>query len=584
MFSEEIRKSFLNFFKERGHSIVPASSLISDDPSVLFTTAGMQQFKKYYTGELNALADFGSQRTTSIQKCFRTSDIESVGDESHLTFFEMLGNFSFGPVGSDEPSDFKKSGYFKKSAIQWAFDYLNKELKIDFDRLSVTVFKGDNEVPFDEESFKIVKELGFSDEKIARGDRKENFWGPTGEEGPCGPTVEFYIDGVEVWNLVFNEFYQENSKLKRLNNPGVDTGMGLERLLMTINKLDDVYQTDLLKPLMIKIKEICPQLDKKILRILTDHIRASIFLISDGALPSNKEGGYVLRRLLRRLLAYQIKYNIQNNLFSESYEIIKNKYSAIYPEITNKKQILDVFGEEESKYRKTFSRGLKELEKYKSLSGQEAFNLYQTFGLSPEIILEFAPPEAIKNFKLKDFEEEFKKHQEISRAGAEKKFGGHGIESIKNQESKIKMTKLHTATHLLQWALREVFGKEIRQMGSDINPERLRFDFNFDRKLTAEEIKRIEDLVNQKIQEKLPVFFKEMPKEEAEKIGALSFFKQKYGEVVRVYFIGPEENPVSKEFCAGPHVENTSEIGKFKILKEEGLSRGVRRIRATIFN
>ena len=584
MFSEEIRKSFLNFFKERGHSIVPASSLISDDPSVLFTTAGMQQFKKYYTGELNALADFGSQRTTSIQKCFRTSDIESVGDESHLTFFEMLGSFSFGPVGSDEPSDLKKSGYFKKSAIQWAFDYLNKELKIDFDRLSVTVFKGDNEVPFDEESFKIVKELGFSDEKIARGDRKENFWGPTGEEGPCGPTVEFYIDGVEVWNLVFNEFYQENSKLKRLENPGVDTGMGLERLLMTINKLDDVYQTDLLKPLMIKIKEICPQLDKKILRILTDHIRASIFLISDGALPSNKEGGYVLRRLLRRLLAYQIKYNIQNNLFSESYEIIKNKYSAIYPEITNKKQILDVFGEEESKYRKTFSRGLKELEKYKSLSGQEAFNLYQTFGLSPEIILEFAPPEAIKNFKLKDFEEEFKKHQEISRAGAEKKFGGHGIENIKNQESKIKMTKLHTATHLLQWALREVFGKEIRQMGSDINPERLRFDFNFDRKLTAEEIKRIEDLVNQKIQEELPVFFKEMPKEEAEKIGALSFFKQKYGEVVRVYFIGPEENPVSKEFCAGPHVENTSEIGKFKILKEEGLSRGIRRIRATIFN
>ncbi|PIU99309.1 alanine--tRNA ligase [Candidatus Wolfebacteria bacterium CG03_land_8_20_14_0_80_36_15] len=568
MISSEIRKSFLEFFEQRGHKIVPSSSLIPSDSSVLLTTAGMQQFKKYYTGELNALTDFGSQRIVSIQKCFRTSDIDSVGDQSHLTFFEMLGNFSFA------------GEYLKRSAIKWAFEYLNKELKIDFNRLSVAVFKGDSEVPFDGESFEIVKELGFADGKIIKGDRKENFWGPTGEEGPCGPTVEFYIDGLEIWNLVFNEYFKDETGLKKLANPGVDTGMGLERLLMVINSLDDVYQTDLLKPLITKIKELYPQLDKRILRILTDHIRASIFLISDEVLPSNKETGYVLRRLLRRILAYQIKNNIRNNLFPESYKIIKDKYSAIYPETMNEKQILDIFNEEELKYRKTFSRGLKELGKYKSLSGQNAFNLYQTFGLSPEIILEFAPPEAIKNFKLKDFEKEFKKHQEISRAGALKKFGGHGLKSETKEAQEI--IRLHTATHLLQWALREVLGKEVRQIGSDINSERLRFDFNFNRKLTIKEIKRVGDLVNQKVKENLPVFFEEMPKEEAEKIGALAFFKQKYGDIVKVYFIGQKENPISKELCAGPHVKNTSEIGEFRLFKEEAISAGSRRIRATV--
>jgi len=568
MISSEIRKSFLEFFEQRGHKIVPSSSLIPSDSSVLLTTAGMQQFKKYYTGELNALTDFGSQRIVSIQKCFRTSDIDSVGDQSHLTFFEMLGNFSFA------------GEYFKRSAIKWAFEYLNKELKIDFNRLSVAVFKGDSEVPFDGESFEIVKELGFADGKIIKGDRKENFWGPTGEEGPCGPTVEFYIDGLEIWNLVFNEYFKDETGLKKLANPGVDTGMGLERLLMVINSLDDVYQTDLLKPLITKIKELYPQLDKRILRILTDHIRASIFLISDEVLPSNKETGYVLRRLLRRILAHQIKNNIRNNLFPESYKIIKDKYSAIYPETMNEKQILDIFNEEELKYRKTFSRGLKELGKYKSLSGQNAFNLYQTFGLSPEIILEFAPPEAIKNFKLKDFEKEFKKHQEISRAGALKKFGGHGLKSETKEAQEI--IRLHTATHLLQWALREVLGKEVRQIGSDINSERLRFDFNFNRKLTIKEIKRVGDLVNQKVKENLPVFFEEMPKEEAEKIGALAFFKQKYGDIVKVYFIGQKENPISKELCAGPHVKNTSEIGEFRLFKEEAISAGSRRIRATV--
>ena len=287
-----------------------------------------------------------------------------------------------------------------------------------------------------------------------------------------------------------------------------------------------------------------------------------------------------MRRLLRRILAHQIKNNIRNNLFPESYKIIKDKYSAIYPETMNEKQILDIFNEEELKYRKTFSRGLKELGKYKSLSGQNAFNLYQTFGLSPEIILEFASPEAIKNFKLKDFEKEFKKHQEISRAGALKKFGGHGLKSETKEAQEI--IRLHTATHLLQWALREVLGKEVRQIGSDINSERLRFDFNFNRKLTIKEIKRVGDLVNQKVKENLPVFFEEMPKEEAEKIGALAFFKQKYGDIVKVYFIGQKENPISKELCAGPHVKNTSEIGEFRLFKEEAISAGSRRIRATV--
>ncbi len=590
MSSSEIRQKFLEFFKNKGHAIVPSSSLIPDDPSVLLTTAGMQQFKRYYTGELDALKDFGSQRTASCQKCFRTSDIEEVGDQTHLTFFEMLGNFSFGPVGSDNPEDFSKDGYFKRSSIYWAYEFVSQILEINPARIEVSVFKGDEEIPFDKESYKIWhEEIGIPKEKIIFGNRADNFWGPTGDEGPCGPCTEIYVDGVEIWNLVFNEYYKEKGgEYRKVEKPGVDTGMGLERLTAVLQGVDDVFQTDIFESLVLKIKESIPSHDR-IVRILADHLRASVFLIADGVRPSNKEAGYILRRLLRRILAYQLKYDIHADLFTESMEIIKEKFEKIYPEVKETKIILKVLEEERLKFQEAVGRGIKEIEKYKEITGAVAFYLYETFGLPFELIKELASEEAVKNLLKEDFDKEFEKHQEISRAGAEKKFGGHGLVldtgelKAANEEEAKKVVRLHTATHLLHWALRRVLGGEVRQMGSDINAERLRFDFSFNRKMTPEEIKETEDLVNQKIKEDLSVNFKEMPKKEAEKTGALSFFKAKYPETVKIYYIGENlENAFSKEFCGGPHVGRTSEIGGFKILKEEASSAGVRRIRAVV--
>jgi len=506
MVSKEIRKSFLDFFQRRGHVIVPSSSLIpTDDSSVLLTTAGMQQFKKYYTGELNALNTFRSQRVTSIQKCFRTSDIDSVGDESHLTFFEMLGNFSFGPVGSDNPEDFGVEGYFKKSAINWAYEYLSKELKIDPQRMKVSVFNGDEEVPFDKESYSILEELGFSPAQIIRGGREDNFWGPTGSEGPCGPTVEFYIDGLEVWNLVFNEYYKENldfqtQNLRKLNNPGVDTGMGLERLAMILQGTSTIFETDLFRPLMRFLPD---SLSEKTKRILVDHSRSIAFLISDGVRPSNKEVGYVLRRLMRRVMVSSWQSNSLNvkALLSEVVKL----YKDIYQEL-DEKNILEEFNKEYEKFNRALKKGVEVIKKTTIIDAQEAFKIYETYGVPYEVIKDIGGDKA-QFLTRESFEQEFIKHQEISRASKEKKFGGHGlkietgeIETTDIRETQI-IIRLHTATHLLQWALREILGKEVRQMGSDINPSRLRFDFSFDRKLTPQEIQAITDLVNQKIKE-----------------------------------------------------------------------------------
>lgn len=591
MTSEDIRKKFLNFFFEKGHKIVPSSSLIPDDPSVLLTTAGMQQFKRYYTGELNALSDFNSQRAVSIQKCFRTSDIEEVGDKTHLTFFEMLGNFSFAPLGSDNPEDLGKEGYFKRASIYWAYEFIVNVLGININRITVSVFKGDDATPFDEDSYNIWhKELGFTKEKIILGNRKDNFWGPTGEEGPCGPCTEIYVDGTEIWNNVFNEYYKEkNGGFIKTKTPGVDTGMGLERLASMMQGVDDVFETDIFHSLISKIRESLPSSEHdRVARILADHLRSAIFLIGDGIRPSNKEAGYILRRLLRRIMAYQIKYDIHADLFPESVEIIKNKFGGIYPEINNVKTILEVMEEEKQKFQEAIGKGMKEIEKFKEIGGKEAFYLYETFGLPFELIKELASQEAVENLFKEDFEKEFEKHQQISRAGAEKKFGGHGLildtGELKagNEEEMKRAVRLHTATHLLQWALREVLGKDVKQMGSDINAERLRFDFVFNRKMDADEIKKVESLINRRVSDNLPVYFKEMPKSEAEKIGALSFFKAKYPDNVKVYFIGVEEEIVSAEFCGGPHVAFTSEIGNVKIIKEESVSAGVRRIRAII--
>ena len=601
MTHQEIREKFLKFFESRRHKIVPSSSLMPDDPSVLFTTAGMQQFKPYYTGAADAMHDFGSLSVASIQKCVRTSDIDEVGDERHLTFFEMLGNFSFG-------------GYFKKEAIQYGYDFIIKEmgLKIDY----VTVFEGWKSTGLwlikpDEESKKIWKSLGLNDEQIKTGGFDDNFWGPTGEDGPCGPTTEIYVNGIEVWNIVFNEYYkskypEDKNDYKPLQSKGIDTGMGLERLAMVSQKVPTVFEADLLKPILTLTPS---ELEMRVRRIIADHSRAIAFMIADGIRPSNKERGYVLRRLMRRIITYNFiaKTDItlmhpergregsqrtstsygMHDIFAKILEI----YGSYYKEL-NADLIISEFEHENEKFMQTLKSGLKELEKVENVDASSAFMLYESFGLPYEIIKELGGAKAV-SLNRKDFDIKFKEHQEKSRAGAEKKFGGHGLVldtgelKAGNEEELKKVTRLHTATHLLQTALRKVLGPstdgEVTQAGSDITAERLRFDFSFSRKLTPEEIKKVEDLVNEKIKEDLPVSFVELPKSEAEKTGALYFFKQKYPDKVKVYFVGSSvESAWSKEFCGGPHVSHTDEIGRFKISKEEAVSAGVRRIRATI--
>ena len=566
-----------------------SSSLIPDDPSVLLTTAGMQQFKQYYGDTLNPKSDFGSSRTASIQKCFRTSDIEEVGDEHHLTFFEMMGNFSFGPVGDDSQTNTKKDGYFKRASIVWAWQFLTETLGINPERMHVSVFEGDDETEKDTEAERIWKEeIGLSSKQIRNGGRKDNFWGPTGTEGPCGPTAEIYVDDVEVWNIVFNQYYASPKgnglSYKPVENPGVDTGMGFERLLAVVEGKENIFQTSAFKDIINTIDKSAPQLTDRTVRIFADHIRGALFLIGDGVLPSNKEVGYILRRLLRRIIGLKLKYDVHTGLFESVSEVVAKQYGDIYPEIADTKHSISVWQEEFSKFQEVINKGMKMLEKYDTITGADAFYLYESFGLPFELTKELAPSSAIKNLTYADFEKAFKKHQKISRAGIEKKFGGHGLIldtgelKAANEEEQEQVIKQHTATHLIQWALREVLGEEVEQRGSDITAQRLRFDFSFDRKLTDEEKEKIEKLVNEQIKNDLKVSHKEMPKEEALKKGVLAFFKEKYPDIVTVYSIGD----ISKELCGGPHVSSTKEIGEIKILKEESVGKGVRRIRATV--
>lgn len=554
---------------------MPSSSLISDDPSVLLTTAGMQQFKPYFVGKADPIKDFGTLNTASIQKSFRTSDIEEVGDESHLTFFEMLGNFSFG-------------GYFKEGAIKYAYDFLKSlGLEIEF----VTIFGGDKDVLADEESAEIWQNLGIK--RIEKRGREDNFWGPTGKEGPCGPTTEIYIDGIEIWNLVFNQYYCDPSNnLIPLKQNGVDTGMGLERLVMVIQRKKNIFETDLFASILYNLPEHAPL---RIKRIVADHLRGSAFLLADGVRPSNKEAGYILRRLIRRILVYAHTNGFSVNVLKEALDDIFKNYGDFYPELLKERFVIyEEFMSERDKFLKTLERGIKELRKLsekKLLDAKAAFHLYETYGLPYEIIKELGR-EAAQNLTQEGFEEEFEKHREVSRAGKEKKFGGHGLIldtgelKARDEEELKKVTRLHTATHLLQAALRKVLGETVRQAGSDITAERTRFDFTFGRRLNPEEIKKIEDLVNYAVDQKYEVRMVEMPYEEAIKTGALYFEKEKYPPVVKVYsvgnFIADPPQIFSSELCGGPHVKNTSEIGRFKILKEESVSAGVRRIRATV--
>ena len=593
--SPELREKFLDFFKKRGHKIVPSSSLLPADPSVLFTTAGMQQFKNYYLGEKSPYGP----NVSSCQKCFRTSDIEEVGDESHLTFLEMLGNFSFG-------------GYFKEEAIELAYEFLFEELKLPQKDAIFTIFEGDENVPEDKESAEIWQKLGIPETSIKKCGREDNFWGPTGEEGPCGPTTEIHFEDIELWNLVFNEYYQDKKRsLAPLEQKGVDTGMGLERLAMIVQEKPTVFETDLFLPIIEEIRRSQEKYrgstpaNLREERIIADHIKGAVFLISEGIFPSNVERGYVLRRVLRRAIRYgrilklpkpstraklgagPVSYRNEvsgtGNFLIPLFQKAIGIYQDIYPELKSKEtDILTVIQNEEEKFEKTLSQGLKQFEKVSAkgeISGDDAFHLLDTYGFPLELTEELAEERNLKVDK-KGFQRAFEKHREISRAGAEKKFGGIG------KDATYEATKLHTATHLLHAALREILGNHVKQMGSDITPQRLRFDFSHSKKMTEEEVKKVEVLVNQKIKEDLELKKEQMPYETALKSGALAFFKEKYPAGVTVYSIyNPSDTSgrvFSKEICAGPHIKKTSELGHFRIVKEESSGAGIRRIRAIL--
>ena len=567
MNSKKVRKKFLKYFTKKGHKVVSSSSLITDDPSVLFTTAGMQQFKANFLGESHVLG----KRVTSIQKCLRTSDIEEVGDESHLTFFEMLGSFSFGD-------------YWKKEAIDMAEEFLVKKCKLNKDKLYFTYFKGEGDIPEDAESKDLLK-----GKKTFGCGKEDNFWGPTGNKGPCGPTVEIHYElkgscgdncdincdcgrFVEIWNLVFNQYYQdENGNLAELEQKGVDTGMGFERLVTVLQKKNSVYQTDLFNKFL--------QQYTKEHRIIADHMRASLFLIAEGIEPSKTDKGYILRRLIRRIVRINKLTNID---YIQLGKDMINYYKDIYPELIEEK-IIPVIEKEVEMFNKILEGAETIIIEKASqvidsdhvngyLTGSMMFDLYSTKGIPRTTIEEIAKTKEIPINNPEDFDKIQKEHQKKSRAGIEKKFGGVGKDAGENAK------KLHTATHLLHKALRDLLGEDVQQMGSDITEERLRFDFSFDRKLTEEELKSVEDKINKVIGQSLEVVKEEMKLEEALKSGAMSFFKEKYPDVVNVYSIGD----YSKEICAGPHVNNTKEINGVIIKKQESIGKGIKRIKAVI--
>ncbi len=685
----ELIRAYIDFFKKKGHAVIPSASLIPEnDPTVLFTTAGMHPLVPYLLGQRHPLG----KRLVSVQKCVRTTDIDKVGNESHHTFFEMLGNWSLGD-------------YWKKEAIEWSYEFLTKVLKIDKKKLTVSCFAGDKNALRDEESAKTWKSLGVK--KIKFLGKDDNWWGPAGKTGPCGPDTEMFVDGVEIWNNVFMEYnkvgikfilvdwinclydkerglnrelaeilqktekkiiivtnadindinnklgtynfevfslnknpdksninyfkklldkynfkaseiiyfdhktenvksaeslniksiqYKNNNQIKKfiednehiyeaLKQKNVDTGMGVERTLAILNNLNDNYMTEVWKPIIDEIEHLSGKKYKgneKTMRIIADHIKAAVFIIADGVIPSNVGQGYVLRRLLRRAIVKLrnlgfVGTDLINPIAEEVYKVY-NDYEELQK---NRKKIYEIINNEEEKFDSTLNRGLNILNKIisdkRSLSGKDAFLLFQSYGFPIEVTEEIASEKGIKVDKV-GFEREFEKHQKLSRSAAKGRFSS-GL-----ADTSERTTRLHTATHLLNEALRRVLRKDIRQRGSNITAERLRFDFNFNRKLTADEIKRVEDLINEKIRVGLEVVREEMPLKDALKLGAQAEFGAKYPEIVSVYTVLDSKDGAwfSKEICTGPHVSNTREIGHFKIIKEEGVAAGVRRIKAVV--
>ena len=646
--SNELRALFLKFFQKKGHSVIPSASVIPEnDPTVLFTTAGMHPLVPYLLGQKHPQGT----RLTDVQKCIRTGDIDEVGDMSHLTFFEMLGNWSLGD-------------YFKDQMIPWSWEFLTSPewLGIDPDKLAFTVFEGDEDCPRDEEAANLWRKCGVKDDHLFYLPKEHNWWGPAGVTGPCGPDTEMFIITkkpcgpdcspachcgayLEIWNDVFMQYNkQKDGSFIPLTQKNVDTGMGLERTICVLNGKKSVYETDAFTGILAKIEELCGQKytpddeNTRAFRIVADHMRTSTFIIGDprGIGPSNVGQGYILRRLIRRAVRYGMGLGLQEGFTAEIAKVIIDQYKAVYPELEqNKAFVLEQLTLEEGRFARTLKQGEKEFDKVMNnlrrtreamekiladdtlaaaeeavkthvlrpqpdmvsaieavkagdlakvkaecqrihdslnvIDGRSAFKLYDTYGFPIEITKELAAENGLTVDEA-DFAKRFEQHQATSRSGAEQIFKG-GLADHSEQT-----TCLHTATHLLQAALRKVLGDEVHQKGSNITAERLRFDFTFGRKVTPEELAQVEALVNEAIAAKVPITMEEMTVSEAKAQGAMGLFESKYGEVVRVYTMGP----YSKEICGGPHANNTGDLVSFKIIKEEASSAGVRRIKATI--
>ena len=578
----DIRNKYLNFFENHGHKLIPSAPLIPEnDPSVLFNTAGMQPLVPYLLGQKHP----EGTRLTDYQKCLRTNDIDEVGDNRHLTYFEMLGNWSLGD-------------YFKEESIKMSYEFLTKELGIPSEKISVTCFAGDDDCPRDTVSAEAWKKAGILEDHIYYYGKDDNWW-IAGEEGPCGPDTEMFYDTgkepcsdhcepscdcgkyVEIWNNVFMEYFKDKNGYSKLKQKNVDTGLGLERMAMLLQGKETPFDTEIFEPVMKKLTELSKKDNIESKRIVAEHLRSSIMIISDGGKPSNVDRGYILRRLIRRMIRHINKLEIDLNSLGDLIYLNIDTLNELYPELeANKEIIKSVIIEEKDKFVKTLAKGEKEFFKEISsikekninvLPGSMVFRLYDTYGFPPEVTKELAKENGF-GIDMKEFDRLFEAHQQKSRAGSEQKFKGGLAEQ--NEET----IAYHTATHLLNAALKKVLGNDTHQKGSNITTERMRFDFNCDHKLTDEEKEKIEEIVNDWIKAGLDVKCEEMKKEDAVKSGAECMFIEKYPDIVTVYTIGD----VSKELCGGPHVKNTSELGKFKIKKEEASSSGIRRIKAVL--
>ncbi|WP_229597426.1 alanine--tRNA ligase [Rossellomorea vietnamensis] len=588
--SKEIRTKYFDFFKQKEHKIISDYSIVPEnDPTVLFTTAGMQPLVPYLLGEPHPQGT----RIANVQRCIRTGDIEDVGDDTHGTFFEMLGNWSLGD-------------YFKQESIRWSWEFLTSPewLGIPKEKLYFTVFEGDEDAPRDEESFRLWKSLGVPEDHLFFMPKEENWWGPAGSTGPCGPDTEMFYDTgkphctidcdpscscgkyVEIWNNVFMEYFKnEKGDYTFLSQKNVDTGMGLERILIALNG-GTIYDTDLFSDIVNVTKELSgkqkfSEKDQLSIKIVSDHLRTSTFILGDrqGVTPSNTDQGYVLRRLIRRATRHAKLLEIQDEKIADICKVVIKQYQDIYPELLhNKNRILEQIVLEEQKFNRTIQQGMKEFEKVVTkmsnrtkIDGKTAFKLYDTYGFPVELTLELAKEKGL-GIDMKEYNLHFENHRKQSQLGAEKKFKG-GL-----ADNSVETARLHTATHLLHQSLREILGDSVEQKGSNITTERLRFDFSFDRKVTKDELKRIEDLVNQEISKNHAIKSEQLSVNVAKQEGAIGLFSSKYDEVVTVYSIGN----FSKEICGGPHADHTGELGKFKIKKEESSSSGVRRIKAVL--